>query len=62
LQQRTAFVLTQTRAARLTSAQARRIVADIDQAADVVGFTIAEFFPRQVMHVQEILRGLPLIS
>ena len=55
-------MLTQTRAARLTSAQARRIVADIDQAADVVGFTIAEFFPRQVMHVQEILRGLPLIS
>ena len=55
-------MLTQTRAARLTRAQARRIVADIDQAADVVGFTIAEFFPRQVMHVQEILRGLPLIS
>jgi arginase len=31
--------------AGLTSAQARRIVADIDAAADVVGFTIAEFFP-----------------
>ena len=29
----------------LTSAQARRIVADVEAAADVVGFTIAEFFP-----------------
>lgn len=28
----------------LTSAQVRRIVADIDRAVDVVGFTIAEFF------------------
>lgn len=46
----------------LTSAQARRIVADIDAAADVVGFTIAEFFPRQVMHLQQILDGFPLIS
>jgi arginase len=46
----------------LTSAQARRIVADVDAAADVVGFTIAEFFPRQVMHLQQILDGFPLIS
>jgi arginase len=46
----------------LTSAQARRIVADIDAASDVVGFTIAEFFPRQVMHLQQILDGFPLIS
>jgi hypothetical protein len=46
----------------LTSAQARRIVADIDAAADVVGFTIAEFFPRQVMHLRQILDGFPLIS
>ena len=46
----------------LTSAQARRIVADIDAAADVVGFTVAEFFPRQVMHLQQILDGFPLIS
>jgi len=37
-------------------------VADIDQAADVVGFTLAEFLPRQVMHLQQILRGFPLIS
>lgn len=46
----------------LTSAQVRRIVADIDAAADVVGFTIAEFIPRQVMHLQQILHGFPLIS
>jgi hypothetical protein len=45
-----------------TSAQARRIVADIGAAADAVGFTIAEFFPRQVMHLQQILDGFPLIS
>ena len=46
----------------LTSTQVRRVVADIDQAADVVGFTLAEFLPRQVMHLQQILRGFPLIS
>ena len=41
----------------LTSGQVRRIVTDIDQAADVVGFTIAEFIPRQVMHLQQIVKG-----
>ena len=41
----------------LTSAQVRRIVTDIDQAVDVVGFTIAEFIPRQVMHLQQVLEG-----
>jgi arginase len=46
----------------LTSAEARRIVADIDGAADVVGFTIAEFIPRQVMHLQQLVSGFPLIS
>jgi arginase len=46
----------------LTSAQVRRIVADIDQAVDVVGFTVAEFIPRQVMHLQQILKGFPLID
>jgi arginase len=28
---------------------------------DVVGLTIAEFIPRQVMHLQQILNGFPLI-
>jgi arginase len=40
----------------LSSSQVRRIVADVTAAADVVGLTIAEFFPRQ------ILQGSPLIS
>ncbi|WP_433174102.1 arginase family protein [Actinoallomurus sp. CA-150999] len=46
----------------LTSTEVRRIVADIDEAADVVGLTIAEFFPRQVMHLRQLLNGFPLIS
>jgi arginase len=46
----------------LTSAEVRRIVSDIEQAVDVVGFTIAEFFPRQVMHLRQILQDFPLIN
>jgi arginase len=46
----------------LTSAQVRRIVTDIDQVVDVVGLTIAEFIPRQVMHLQQIIKGFPLIE
>ncbi|MFJ3777234.1 arginase family protein [Streptomyces sp. NPDC090075] len=46
----------------LTSGEVRRVVADLDEAADVVGLTIAEFIPRQVMHLQQILKGFPLIS
>jgi arginase len=46
----------------LTSAQVRRIVSDARAAADVVGLTIAEYFPRQVMHLQQIVAGLPLIG
>jgi arginase len=46
----------------LTSQQVRRTVADITAATDIVGLTIAEFFPRQVMHLQHILRDFPLIS
>jgi arginase len=45
----------------LTSAEVRRIVADVEGAVDVVGFTIAEFIPRQVMHLGQILNGFPLI-
>ena len=47
---------------RLTSAQARRVVADIDGAAKVIALTIAEFIPRQVMHLQQILAGFPLLG
>ncbi len=46
----------------LTSVQVRRIVGDARAAGDVVGFTIAEYFPRQVMHLQQIVAGLPLIE
>lgn len=46
----------------LTSEQARRIVADIDRAVDVVGLTVAEFIPRQVMHLQQVVEGFPLIG
>jgi arginase len=45
----------------LTSAQVRRIVDDIDSVADVVGITIAEFIPRQVMHLQQIVSAFPLL-
>jgi len=46
----------------LPGQQVRRIVADVTSAADVAGVTIAEFFPRQVMHLQQILQDFPLIS
>ena len=46
----------------LTSAEVRRIVAEVDGAADLVGFTLAEFIPRQVMHLRQIVDGFPLIS
>ena len=46
----------------LTSAQARRVVSDINSEADVVGLTIAEYIPRQVMHLQQLLAGFPLIG
>jgi arginase len=46
----------------LTSGEVRRIITDIDGTADIVGFTIAEFIPRQVMHLQQLLSGFPLIS
>jgi arginase len=46
----------------LTSAQARRVVADIDRAADVVALSIAEFFPRQVIRLRSIQEGFPLLG
>ena len=45
----------------LTSAQVRRIVDDIDSCAEVVGITVAEFIPRQVMHLQQLLTAFPLL-
>jgi len=46
----------------LTSAEVRHIIADIDGAVDVVGLTIAEFIPRQVMHPRQLSSGFPLIG
>lgn len=46
----------------LTGAQARRVVADVDAAADVVAMTIAEFIPRQVIALQQTLAGFPLLG
>ncbi|MFF7654842.1 hypothetical protein ACFZCY_34250 [Streptomyces sp. NPDC007983] len=45
----------------MTSGEVRRVVADLDRAADVVGLTIAEFVPRQVMRLQQIVSGFPLL-
>ncbi len=39
----------------------RRVVADVSAIADVVGLTIAEFLPRQVIRLQQLLRNFPLI-
>jgi arginase len=46
----------------LTTAQVRRIVADIASCAEVVGITVAEFIPRQVMHLQQLLTTFPLLG
>ena len=45
----------------LTSNDVRRVVADVSAIADVVGLTIAEFIPRQVIRLQQVLRNFPLI-
>jgi arginase len=45
----------------LTTSEARRVLADIDTHADVVALTIAEYIPRQVMHLQQLLAGFPLL-
>ena len=45
----------------LTSNEARRLVADVSAISDVVGLTIAEFIPRQVIRLQQVLRDFPLI-
>lgn len=46
----------------LTGEQARRVVADVKAATDVVALSIAEYVPRQVMHLQRILEGFPLLG
>jgi arginase len=46
----------------LTTAQVRRVAHDLDAVADVVGLTVAEFIPRQVMHLQQLLTAFPLLG
>ncbi|MEU2287279.1 arginase family protein [Streptomyces sp. NPDC013178] len=46
----------------LTGAEVNRIARDLTGAADVVATTVAEFFPRDVVHVQQVLHGFPLIG
>lgn len=46
----------------LTAAQALRIVTDLAAVTDVVGLTIAEFIPRDVLKMQALISGMPLIS
>ncbi|WP_248243340.1 arginase family protein [Microbacterium kunmingense] len=45
----------------LTMEQVRRVVADASGAGEVVGLTIAEYIPRQVMHLQAVLADFPLM-
>jgi arginase len=45
----------------LTSDEARRIVKDVSAVADVVGLTISEFIPRQVIRLRQALRDFPLV-
>lgn len=46
----------------LTIDQVRRLVSVLSAVADVVGLTVAEFIPRDVLTVQSLLEGLPLIA
>ncbi|GAC57604.1 putative hydrolase [Gordonia hirsuta DSM 44140 = NBRC 16056] len=45
----------------LSTAQVRRVIDDVAGAAEVVGVTIAEFIPRNVLAAQRLLDGLPLL-
>lgn len=44
----------------LTRAQVRRVIADLSGVAEVVGLTVAEFIPRDVLSVSRLVEGLPL--
>lgn len=44
----------------LTRAQVQRVIDDLEGAADVVGLTVAEFIPRSVLALADILENMPL--
>ncbi len=46
----------------LSTVEARRVMADLESAADVVALTIAEFVPWQVLRLQQLLKGMPLLG
>ncbi|MEB3371728.1 arginase family protein [Saccharopolyspora mangrovi] len=46
----------------LTSSEVQRISADITSNSEVVGTTIAEFIPRQVIQLQQLLKSFPLLG
>lgn len=46
----------------LTRSQVNRLIRDVAAVADVVGLTIAEYVPRNLLQLQEMLSGLPLIG
>ncbi|MFZ2512442.1 MAG: 4a-hydroxytetrahydrobiopterin dehydratase [Gordonia sp. (in: high G+C Gram-positive bacteria)] len=45
----------------LRIAEVQRVVRDVAATAEVVGLTVAEFIPRNVLPVQRLLEGLPLV-
>jgi arginase len=45
----------------LSVTQTNRVIRDLGRAADVVGLTIAEYVPRQVVAITHLLEGLPLL-
>lgn len=46
----------------LTIGQVRRLVADLNAVTEVVAVTIAEYLPRQAMHLRRLLDGFPLLA
>lgn len=46
----------------LTRAQVTRVLHDIGQRFDIVGLTIAAFNPRDVLMLQSMIRGFPLVG
>lgn len=46
----------------LTLEQVRRVIADIDTASDIVGMTVAEFIPHDVLALLDLVEDLPLLD
>lgn len=46
----------------LSRTQVNRLVADIAEHAQVVGLTLAEFVPRNLLQLLEMVEGMPLVG